>query len=82
MKVAHHPRNELDLRRLIRVILIKLHDEFEGTIFKGRVCGADDDGIPVRISIHVHIIPYQVMTFSLTGLALTPAGGSDCIRYD
>jgi len=24
---------------------------------------------------------YQVMTFSLTGLALTPAGGSDCILY-
>jgi hypothetical protein len=24
---------------------------------------------------------YHVMTFSLTGLALTPAGGSDCILY-
>jgi hypothetical protein len=41
-----HLANELHTRRLVRVCFLKVHNEAEGTILEGRVCGADDDCVP------------------------------------
>lgn len=38
--------DELDSRRLIRVLLFKLHHKPECSILKWRVRGSDDDGVP------------------------------------
>ena len=41
-----HLRHELDTGGLVGVGFFELHDESECTIFEGRVCGTDDDGVP------------------------------------
>jgi hypothetical protein len=45
----YHARNEFDLRWFIRIIFIKLHDEFECAVFERSICRTDDDGIPIDI---------------------------------
>lgn len=41
-----HLAEELDRRRLVRVLLFEVHDKSEGSIFKGSVGWANDNGIP------------------------------------
>lgn len=80
-----HLADELDCGRLIWILLLKMHDQSKGSIFKGSICGADDDSVPVEWTIRgcflsVSENTYQVITLSATGEAETPAGGSVCIR--
>lgn len=42
-----HLTDELDSWRLIRVLLLKMHDQSEGAVFKRRVRRPDDDGVPI-----------------------------------
>lgn len=42
-----HPTDELDPRRLIRVLLLKMHDQSKSAVFKWRVHRPDDDGVPI-----------------------------------
>ncbi len=42
-----HLTDELDSRRLIRVLLLKMHDQSKCAIFKRRVRRPDDDGVPI-----------------------------------
>jgi hypothetical protein len=44
---VEHLANEFDARRFIGVLLLEVHHKAEGSIFKGGVCGSDDDGVPV-----------------------------------
>lgn len=43
---VEHLADELDLRRLVGVLLFKLHDESECAIFKRCICRAYDYGVP------------------------------------
>src|ERR1700736_5710641 len=85
----YHAGNEFNLRWFVRVVFIKLHHESKRPVLKRCIRRANDDGIP-KVSKLKDIAGsmaggrrrrerYHVITFSLTGLALTPAGGSDCI---
>jgi hypothetical protein len=47
---GYHARNEFYLRWFIGVVLIKLHDEFECSIFKWSICRTQDDGVPTQVS--------------------------------
>lgn len=42
-----HLTDELDSWRLIRVLLLKMHDQSKGAIFKRRIRRPDDDGVPI-----------------------------------
>lgn len=42
-----HLTDELDSRRLIRVLLLEMHDQSKSAIFKRRVRRPDDDRIPI-----------------------------------
>ena len=42
-----HLADEFDGRRFIWVLFFEMHDESEGSIFEGRICWSDDDGVPV-----------------------------------
>lgn len=42
-----HLTDELDSRGLIRVLLLKMHDQSKSAIFKRRVRRPDDDRIPI-----------------------------------
>ena len=81
-----HLTDELDRRRFIRVLLLKMHNEPKGTVFEGSVCWSDDDGVPEEVGsavveqVLMAVSSYQVITLSATGEAETPAGGSVCIR--
>lgn len=84
-----HLADELDLWRLVGVLLFKLHDESEGSVLKGRVCGADNDGVPECRRVSTICCYFaclentdQVMTLSGMGDAETPAGGSVCMRWE
>jgi hypothetical protein len=44
---VEHLTDEFDLRGFVGVLLLELHDEPESAILERRVCGADDDGVPV-----------------------------------
>jgi hypothetical protein len=46
---VEHLADELDARRLVWIGFFKVHDEAERSVFKGRVCGTDDDGIPALV---------------------------------
>lgn len=86
---VEHLADELDLGRLVGILLFELHHKSKGAIFKGSVCGADDDGVPTRRMMSICVQDRrcrrgrtnQVMTLSGTGEAETPAGGSVCMRY-
>lgn len=41
-----HLTDELDPGRLIRVLLLKMHDQSKSAVFKRRVRRPDDDGVP------------------------------------
>lgn len=43
---VEHLANELHPGRLIGVLFLEVHHQAEGSIFEGRISGADDDGIP------------------------------------
>ena len=43
---VYHAGDEFDMRWLIRVIFIKLHDEFERPILEWCVGRTDDHGVP------------------------------------
>jgi hypothetical protein len=45
---VEHLADELDLGRLVGILLFELHHKSKGAIFKRSVCGADDDGVPTR----------------------------------
>ena len=86
---VEHLTDELDGGRLVGVLLLEVHDESEGSIFKGSVRGSYYDGIPddpksvlceIQCSVP-WVVAYQVMTLSGTGDAETPAGGSVCMRW-
>lgn len=84
---VEHLTDKLDPRRLIRVLLFKVHHEAEGAIFERGVRRANNNGIPIRDPSMIVIrrvkewVLYQVMTLSAIGDADTPAGGSVCIRW-
>lgn len=44
---VEHLRDELHAGGLVGVLFLEVHDEAEGAVFEGGVCGADDDGVPV-----------------------------------
>jgi hypothetical protein len=46
-----HLTNKLDARGLVWVCLFEVHNEAEGPVFEGRVCGADDDCVPMRVLV-------------------------------
>ena len=80
-----HLTDELDAGWFVRIRLFKVHNEAKGAVFEGRVCGSNDDGVPIALVSHdFHLYrtrrTYQVMTLSATGEAETPAGGSVCMR--
>lgn len=85
---VEHLADELDLRRLVRVLLFELHDESESAILEWGVGGTDNDGVPIGKAMSTQAggrrrsmaATYHVMTLSGTGDADTPAGGSVCIR--
>lgn len=84
---VEHLADELDLRGLVRILLLELHHQSKSAILKGSVGGADDDGVPTAVDKYlsqvidrVEAATYQVMTLSGTGDAETPAGGSVCMR--
>jgi hypothetical protein len=80
-----HSANEFDSRGLVGILFLELHDESEGTIFKGGIGRADDDSVPVRSLVlainHSVLESDHVMTLSAIGEADTPAGGSVCMRW-
>ena len=41
-----HCADEFDARRFVGILLFKLHDQSEGTIFEGSVGWTDDDSVP------------------------------------
>ena len=43
---VEHLADELDARRLVRVCFFEVHDQFEGSIFEGRISRTNDDCIP------------------------------------
>ena len=45
-----HCADEFDAGWLVGILLLELHDESEGSVFKRSVGGADDDSIPGRLS--------------------------------
>lgn len=82
-----HLTDELDLRRLVGVLLLELHDKSESPILERGIGRSNNNGVPVesnKYSSRIDQIPikeaYQVMTLSGTGEAETPAGGSVCMR--
>ena len=86
---VEHGGDEFDAGGLVGVLLFEVHDEAEGAVFEGGVGGADYDCVPGEGSVSgvCEVCPsewrglwYQVMTLSAIGLALTPAGGSVCMR--
>lgn len=44
---VEHLADELDARWLVGISLLKVHHQPERPILKRRVCGSDNDGIPV-----------------------------------
>ena len=44
---VEHLADELDRRRLVGILLLKVHYEAEGAIFERCIGGTDDNGIPV-----------------------------------
>lgn len=81
-----HLADKFDTGRFVGVLLLKVHDQTKGPIFKGCICRPNDDrvprdgllGIPKRVCRMGDA--YQVMTLSAMGEAETPAGGSVCMR--
>jgi len=41
-----HLADKLDGWRLIRILLLELHDQPECSVFERRVCWTDNDGVP------------------------------------
>lgn len=82
-----HLADELDLRRLVGVLLLELHNKSKSSILERGIGRANNNGVPVennKYSSRTDQVPkevaYQVMTLSGTGEAETPAGGSVCMR--
>lgn len=46
-----HLADELHNRRLVRILLLELHDEPEGAILKRRVGGTDYNSVPISASV-------------------------------
>jgi hypothetical protein len=46
-----HLTDELDAGGLIWVLFLEVHHQAESAILKGRVCGANNDGIPNKSSV-------------------------------
>jgi hypothetical protein len=42
-----HLADEFDCGWFIRVLFLEMHNKPEGSIFEGRICWSDDDGVPV-----------------------------------
>lgn len=81
-----HLTYEFDARRFVGILLLKMHNQAKGPVFKGCVSWPDDDSIPFPLvsfyySFKLHVASYQVITLSAMGEAETPAGGSVCIRW-
>lgn len=80
-----HRANEFDSRWFVGILFLELHDESEGTVFKGGVGRANDDSVPVSslvLATNYSVLESDhVMTLSAIGEADTPAGGSVCMRW-
>lgn len=50
---VEHLADELDGRRLVRILLLEMHHESESAVLKWRVGGSDDDGIPCRLDVNM-----------------------------
>lgn len=84
-----HLADEFDPWRFVRILLFKVHDQTEGSIFERCIRRSYDHSVPS----FMYVSPfgpqilctsrdaYQVMTLSAIGDAETPAGGSVCIRW-
>jgi hypothetical protein len=82
-----HLADEFDPRWLVGILFFEVHHKPKGAILKGCVAGSDDDSIPTKSARSASVsrgdsvtASYHVMTLSAIGLALTPAGGSVCMR--
>ena len=80
-----HCADEFDAGRFIGILLFKLHDQAEGTVFEGSVGWTNYDSVPREVvkSGKFTILSVgsdHVMTLSAMGDAETPAGGSVCMR--
>lgn len=90
-----HLAYEFDAGGFVGVLFFEVHDESESAVFEGGVRGTDYYCVPVYTSAMVSAVlllwergewdsvgrnGYQVITLSAIGLALTPAGGSVCMR--
>lgn len=85
-----HLADEFNSGRFVRVLLLEMHDKAKCTVFEGSVHRSDYDGVPAEIHCQQPGMirrgieakdkkANHVMTLSLMGEALTPAGGSVCI---
>lgn len=54
---VEHLADELDRRRLIGILLLKMHHQAEGAIFEGRIGGSDDHGVPIWRLMSVTAMP-------------------------
>jgi hypothetical protein len=84
---VEHLADELHARRLVRILLLELHNETKGAILERSISRANNDSIPLPHFIsdsgtmdRSKLDNHQVMTLSAIGEAETPAGGSVCIR--
>lgn len=50
---VEHFADELDLRRLIRVLFLKLHHQSKGAVFEWGIRGADNHCVPARCWVSI-----------------------------
>lgn len=65
---VEHLADEFDARGLVRVLLLEVHHQTEGPIFKRSVGRADDDGIPndlsapgLQLALHLHVPSHNIV---------------------
>lgn len=65
---VEHLADEFNTRGLVRILLLEVHHQTEGPIFKRSVGRADDDGIPndlsvtgLQLAVHLHIPGHDIV---------------------
>jgi hypothetical protein len=58
---VEHLADEFDSWWFVRILLFKLHDKPESTVFKRGVCWADDDRVPSKCVSATWIVPSNYM---------------------
>lgn len=82
-----HLADKFDSRWFVGILLFKVHDQAEGSIFERRIRRSYNHSVPsfmyvslLGAAVCTSRDAYQVITLSAMGDAETPAGGSVCIR--